>query len=70
MNLSSFHIKRDLRQDPPQQIIYAGKTISTYKNSMWLQTQPEPSRQYILSDTNARKVHYAYLTTVHKITGL
>ena len=37
-NLSSFHSRQDLRQDPPQQTIYPYYTRGSSRDTMWLQT--------------------------------
>ena len=56
-NLSSFHSRQDLRQDPAQQTIYSHNTRSSSGDTVWLQIQPEHSGYDILSPTTTRKVH-------------
>ncbi|KAK2154739.1 hypothetical protein NP493_2144g00001 [Ridgeia piscesae] len=56
-NLSSFHSRQDLRQDPPQQTIYPHNTRGSSGDTMWLQRKPEHRRYDILSPTTTRKVH-------------
>ena len=56
-NLSSFHSRQDLRQDPAQQTIYSHNTRSSSRDTVWFHIQPEHSGYDILSPTTTRKVH-------------